>query len=176
MADYFPPPGSTLALGSTIVSERTTGLAATVGVGATAAHVDHSHGNLATPTVNVQAAQGTTASVTYTATLAGSTAANLAVVIPTSGVVLVILTVDLLNTTAGNKAFASIACSGTDTVAASDAWAKISNSGAANDDRATSAHLFTGLTPGATDTFTAQFKATAGTTQVNSQELIAIPL
>lgn len=175
MADYFPP-GSSLALGSSVVSERTTGLAAAVGVGTTAAHVDHSHGNLASPTSNVQLAQGTTASAAYTSTLTGSTAASLAVVIPTSGIVLVILSVDLLNTTAGNKAFASIACSGTDTVAASDNWARIANSGAANDDRSECAHLFTGLTPGATDTFTAQFKAAAGTTQVNSQELIAIPL
>jgi hypothetical protein len=175
MSDYFPPPSS-VTLASTVVSERTTGLAAIVGVSNSVPHADHSHGSQPTPTANVQGVQGTTVSAAYTAVLTGSTAANLAVVIPASGAVLVIFSVDLLNTTAGNKAFASVACSGTDTIAASDAWAKISNSGAANDDRGTSVHLFTGLTPGATDTFTLQFKAAAGTTQVNSQELIAIPL
>jgi len=175
MSDYFPP-SSSVTLSNTVVSERTTGLAAIAGVSGSVSRADHSHGTQLTPTANVQSVQGTTTSAAYTATLAGSTAASLAVVVPASGAVLVIFSVDLLNTTAGNKAFASVACSGTDTVAASDAWAKISNSGAANDDRGTSVHLFTGLTPGATDTFTLQFKAAAGTTQVNSQELIAIPL
>lgn len=173
MADYIPPP---VSLSGTVTSERTTGIATAVGSAASVSHGDHSHGTPATPTANVQTVQGTTASAAYTATLAGSTAASLAVVIPASGAVLIVFSVDLLNTTAGNKAFASVACSGTDTIAASDNWAKISNSGAANDDRGTSSHLFTGLTPGATDTFTLQFRAIAGTTQVNSQELIAMPL
>lgn len=124
----------------------------------------------------MQAATGTTSSVTYTPTLAGGTAASLAVVVPASGAVLILFSADLLNTTAGNRAFCSVACSGTDTVAASDAWARIANSGAANDDRSASHHLFTGLTPGATDTFTLQFRCPAGVCQVANQELTAIPL
>lgn len=169
-----PPPG--IALASTVVSERTTGIASAAGAAATASKGDHVHGSLLTPTSNLVATQGTTASTTYTATLTSSTAATLAVVVPASGAVLVIFSADLLNTTAGNRALCSVACSGTDTVAASDAWARIANSGAANDDRSASHHLFTGLTPGATDTFTLQFRAPAGTCQVANQELTAIPL
>ncbi len=175
MADYYPPPSGITAFGG-VASSLTTGLAAIPGVATTASRSDHNHGSLATPTSNSVATQGTTVSVTYTATLTGSSAATIAVVVPASGIVLILFAADLLNTTAGNKAFCSVACSGIDTIAANDAWARIANSGAANDDRSLSAHLFTGLTPGATDTFTLQFKAAAGTTQVANQELIAVQL
>lgn len=175
MATVNPPPAS-VALASTVTAERTTGIASAAGSASTASKGDHTHGSTLTPTANVQAASGTTASVTYTPTLAGGTAASLAVVIPASGAVLVIFSVDLINTTAGNRALCSVACSGTDTVAASDAWARICNSGAANDDRSASVHLFTGLTPGATDTFTLQFRVPAGSATVVNQELVVVPL
>ena len=114
-------------------------------------------------------------------TTASTTYANLATVGPavtatTGTAALVFLGSAAENGTAAQFAYASCDVTGATTVAASDDWAvKQEDNVAAFGIRASSAHLFTGLT-GGSNVFTMKYRVTGGTGSFQSRELIVIPL
>lgn len=122
----------------------------------------------ARPTNNVLTAAGTTASGSY-ADLSGGGVGPV-VTVATGSAAWVGISALATNATGGAVNFASVAVSGASTVASSDDHAVSLLSGY----RAGVTHLFTGLTPG-NNTFTMQYKVSAGTATVLSRELIVTP-
>ena len=72
------------------------------------------------------------------------------------------------NDNAGNNGFMSVAVSGASTVAASDTWAAFGSQGL-NIENCSNGYLLTGLTAGS-NTFTAKYKKSGGTTTANFQK------
>ena len=99
-------------------------------------------------------ADETTASAAYTDLATSGPAAT--VTVGASGIVLVGLNMQIGTASSSNM---SVALSGANTVAASDVWAIIGNSGTGNAYGRT--YVFTGLAAGAT-TFTAKYRSPAG--------------
>lgn len=125
---------------------------------------------------DVEATNGTTTSVTYTATLTGGTACGIAFVAPPSGKVLILNNSRIFNSGA-NHSLCSIHVrtgatigSGTDVLAAADSHA-IAYFGS-NDDRRGGSILVSGLTPGNDYNVQQSFKVTGGTGNFSNKTLI----
>lgn len=123
-------------------------------------------------TDNTVATSETTTSTTYV----DLTTVGPAVTATTGTRALVLVYCQLFNSALGNQGFMSIAVSGASTVAASDTWAIVYESSAANDALAVGTmHLFTGLTAGS-NTFTAKYRVTAGTGTFLNRNMCVIAL
>jgi hypothetical protein len=95
------------------------------------------------------------------------------VTIPASGCALVIVTAGAFGSVGNSTAFMSFAVSGASTQAATDARALAV---AGNDIvRASATSLVCGLTPGS-NTFTAQYRVSAGTATFSNRDIVVIPL
>jgi len=121
---------------------------------------------------------GTTTSTSYTATLAGTPGTNPAVTVtvPASGKVLVNISANMANDTAGSRVWVGYALSGSNTVASTDNKAIQFRSATISQVAEFGAtHLLTGLTPGST-TFTLQYKVNANTGTFLNRKLSVIPI
>lgn len=125
---------------------------------------------------SVQNTNGTTTSVTYTATLTGGTACGIAFIAPASGKVLIHNNSRIFNSGA-NLSLCSIHVrngasigSGTDFLTANDAHA-VAFFGS-TDDRRGCAVLVSGLTPGNNYNVQQSFKTTGGTANFSNKSLI----
>lgn len=114
---------------------------------------------------------GTTTSTSFT-DLTGGESVSATVDVGPLGMVLVLWKAQMANDTASAFCIMSIAVSGANTIAASDAQS-LNSQQAANDDTAAGTHhLYTGLAPGPT-TFTAKYRVTAGTGTWDRMEVTA---
>lgn len=121
----------------------------------------------------VSAGEATT-STTYTDL--GTSGPAVTVTVGSSGRVLVVLGASAWNGTAGNFVGMSVALSGANTVAASDAYihAQVSPATTSGSDMSSTFEI-TGLTSGAT-TFTAKYRVAAGTGNWSRRRLTVVPL
>lgn len=99
-----------------------------------------------------------------------------AVTLTTGTRALVFITAGVDNTSAGANSLAAAAVTGATTDAAADARAALHESAIANaGERATSLHMFTGLTAGS-NTFTMRYRVTAGTGSWENRQIVVIAL
>jgi hypothetical protein len=123
------------------------------------------------PVSDSVSAPGTTTSTSYGAP--SGTAAAVTVQIGSSGMAQVFNTAQIHTTAGGDFGYASWAVSGASTVAAVDAWAVMVDGTAPG--QAGTPWLATGLTPGA-NTFTQEYRTTAGTATFSNCDLTVIPI
>jgi len=128
---------------------------------------------------DLQSANGTTTSTTYTPTLTGATAAGVAFVAPTSGKVLITNNARMVNSAANEtycgftlRTGASVG-SGTVVTAAADERSII-HVGTAIERQAVG-YLVTGLTPGASYNVQQEFRVSAGTGTYAYRLIIVTP-
>jgi hypothetical protein len=124
------------------------------------------------PSTATVATSQTTASTSYTDLATSGPAVT--VNISSSGKALVTVTSRMTNGTLGNECYMGVAVSGATTVAASDAKALFASADATYRYRTSATHLLTGLNAGS-NTFTAKYKAEAGTCTIQDRDIIVTP-
>ena len=134
------------------------------------------YNNTVAPIAAANKSRVNTSETTTSAAYVGlTTAQTVTVNVPASGSVVIFLSSYASNNTAGVSCYASVALSGANTLAASDAnGTEYITSDANYRDRRSVATVLTGLTPGST-TFTMQFRTGTGTATFRDRELVVIP-
>lgn len=123
------------------------------------------------PSSAFQSASGTTTSTSYTATLSGSPGTNPSVTLVTGTAIELAISAEMANSTTGTCRV-GVAISGATTAAASDTTG-IAMSGTASFALGRTVRI-TGLTAG-TNTFTLQYRVTAGTGTFVNRSIVAAP-